>query len=258
VADSAGSRPQSPAPRTSVAGFLNSLSATEAQALDRVMRSALSGKITAPSTLSQEVRLQLQPLRGVELEDGGDHTTHDGSWWVDLCKCEIVGISSDDHPRWQVDVNGAGSASNVVKVRDVLSAQAFSLFKTAATAGAKKVVKLPCHHVAYNADLSRRVTAPLPLNAGAGGSLSHLCDKKGCVRASHLEVASEHASNLSRQRCRGPTLLVFRDTIVQEHPCAHAQGATHEELLRNSCLGALSIFSLTDASAGAIMSLLLV
>ena len=45
--------------------------------------------------------------------------------------------------------------------------------------------------------------------------------------------------------------------IVQERPCAHAQGGTHEEQLRNSCLGTLSLYNLTDASAGAIMSLLL-
>lgn len=111
--------------------------------------------------------------------------------------------------------------------------------------------------MAYNADLSRRDTAPLPLNAGAGGSLSHLCDKRGCVRVSHLEVTSEHATNLARQRCRGPSLLVFRGRIVQEHLCAHAQGGTREELLRNSCLGSLQLHVLTDESAGAIMSLLL-
>lgn len=237
--------------RTSVAGFLNSLSAEEATALDRVMRSALQSRITATSSLSEEVRQQLEPLRG--LEDG---STHDGSWWVDLCKCEIVGLKSEDHPRWQVDLNGTGKSSNVAMVREILSAQSFSLFQAASTEGVKKVVKLPCHHVAYNADLSRRGTAPLPLDAGAGGSLSHTCDKTGCVRVRHLEVTSEHITNLYRQRCQGPSLLVFRGVIVQERPCAHAQGGTQEELLCNSCLGSVQVHTLTDASAGAIASLL--
>ena len=118
------------------------------------------------------------------------------------------------------------------------------------------MVKLPCHHVAYNADLLRRGTAPLPLDAGAGGSLSHTCDKRGCVRVSHLEVTSEHRDNLNRQRCQGPSLLVFRGVIVQERPCAHAQGERHEERLRNSCVGSLRLHTLTDASAGAIASIL--
>jgi hypothetical protein len=237
--------------RTSVAGFLNSLSAPEAVSLDRVMRSALNSRISAISTLSAATRQQLRPLQG--LEDG---STHDGSWWVDLFKCEIVELKSDDHPRWQVDLNGAGKTSNVVKVREILTVQSFSLFEATSTEGTKKVVKLPCHHVAYNADLSRRDAAPLPLDAGAGGSLSHTCDKRGCVRVSHLEVTSEHASNLNRQRCQGPSLLVFRGVIVQERHCAHAQGGTHEERLRNSCVGSVQMHVLTDASAGAIASIL--
>jgi hypothetical protein len=237
--------------RTSVAGFLNSLSSEEAVALDRVMRSALGGRISATSSLNDETRQLLLPLTG--LEDG---STHDGSWWVDLCKCEIVGLKSDDHPRWQVDLNGTGRSCNVALVREILSAQSFSLFQAASTEGAKKVVKLPCHHVSYNADLSRRDTAPLPLDAGAGGSISHTCDKTGCVRVSHLEVTGEHKSNLYRQRCQGPSLLVFRGVIVQERPCAHGKGETREEQLLNSCVGSVQVHTLTDASAGAIVSLL--
>lgn len=237
--------------RTSVAGFLNSLSAVEAVNLDRVMRSALSSRIAATSTLSEDVRQDLQLLRG--LPDG---TTHDGAWWVDLCRCEIVDLKSDDHPRWQVDLNGAGATSNVARVRDVLTAQSFHLFQSASTEGTKKMVKLPCHHVAYNADLSRRGMAPLPLDAGAGGSLSHTCDKRGCVRVIHLEVTSEHAKNLIRQRCQGPCLLVFQGVIVQEFPCPHGEGGTQEERLRNSCVGSVQMYTLTDASVGAIMSIL--
>ena len=250
-AQSADRNEVSPTRRTSVAGFLNSLSAAEASSLDCVMRSALKSRIAAASTLSVSVRSQLQSLRGLE---GG--LTHDGSWWVDLCKCEIVELKSDDHPRWQVDLNGAGRSSNVALVRGVLTAQSFSLFEAASTEGVKKVVKLPCHHVAYNADLSRRDTAPLPLDAGAGGSISHSCDRRGCVRVSHLEVTSEHADNLSRQRCQGPSLLVFRGVIVQERPCAHGRGGSHEAQLRNSCAGNVQLHTLTDASAEAIVSIL--
>lgn len=139
--DSTDSATSRSVPRTSVAGFLNSLSAEEAQALDRVMRSALRSKLTTDSTLSDDVRQQLLAFRGMELEDG---FTHDGSWWVDLCKCEIVGILSDDHPRWQVDINGAGRTSNVALVREILTAQSFSLFKATSTEGTKKVVKFNC------------------------------------------------------------------------------------------------------------------
>ena len=236
--------------RTSVAGFLNSLSAPEARSLDSVMRSALSSRISTVPTLKEETLGYLRSLRG--LEDG---STHDGTWWADLFTCEIVELKSDDHPRWQVDLNGAGRSSNVGKVREVLTVQSFSLLEATSTGGVKKMVKLPCHHVAYNADLSRRDTAPLPLDAGAGGSLSHTCDKRGCVRVSHLEVTKEHQSNLNRQRCQGPSLLVFQGVIVQELPCAHAQGGSPEDCLRNSCVGNVQLHTLTDASAGAVASL---
>lgn len=251
-ADRSSGSSESPVRRTSVAGFLNSLTDDEARALDRVMRSSLSSRIAATPILSAVVRQQLLSLRG--LEDG---STHDGWWWANLTSCEVVGISSGaDHPRWQIDIDGAGIASNMTLVKGILSEHSLDSLKASATTGAKKVVKLPCHHVAYNADLSRRDTAPLPLNAGAGGSLSHLCDRKGCVRASHLEVANEHASNLQRQRCQGPSLLVFRGVIVQETSCVHAQGATELARLQNSCLGSLRLDILGESSARAVSSIL--
>ena len=81
-------------------------------------------------------------------------------------------------------------------------------------------LKVEAHHVAYNAD-NRRVTAPLPLNVGAGGSVSHLCDEGGCVKQSHLEATPIHKDNTDRQRCLGVVLLYFRGVIVKEVPCKH-------------------------------------
>lgn len=248
---SAGSDEMGTPRRTSVAGFLNSLSATEAVSLERVMRSALRDRIKIVPTLSKEHLDVVRSLRGSD-----DGTTHPGTWWVDLCQCEIVELKSPDHPRWQVDLNGAGKSSNVAKVREVLSAESFGRLEETSTEGNKRMVKLPCHHVAYNADLSRRDTAPLPLDAGAGGSISHTCDKTGCVRVRHLECTPLHISNLYRQRCQGPSLLVFQGVIVQEIPCPHGKGGSLEERLQNSCVGAVQVHPLTDAAVGSIMSVL--
>lgn len=232
--------------KTSAAEFLNNLSSSEATNLDAEMRSAIT--ITVTSSLLPSVQ---QSLTGLTGRDDGE--THSGAWWLALYRCEIVGIAGNDHPRWQIDTNGTGPGSNMTKVRRALTLASLAIFRTLASAGTKKIVKLNCHHVAVNADLLRRSAAPLPLDAGSGGSVSHLCDVRGCIRAAHLEVTPLHLNNLVRQRCQGPCLIVFGGIIVQETPCPHGRGASHEERLRNSCLGKLMLCSLDHGAAMAVV-----
>lgn len=77
------------------------------------------------------------------------------------------------------------------------------------------------HHVA----LATRYPSdpdPIPLNCGSGGSADHQCDTDGCVKTDHLLKASAHKLNLSRQRCRGITLIVLNGVILKAVPCQHA------------------------------------
>lgn len=233
------------------ASFLNSLSNAEIQSLASLMRKQMSPRPTmtwSTATTDQVKAFTASP----------DGSTHPGSWWIDLCKCELVGGSDiKDHPRWQIDIEARGSKAVVLEVEKVLSVERLADFKALASAGAKKMVKLQAHHIALSADLSRRDAAPLPLNAGAGGSISHLCDRTGCVRVCHLEITPVHKKNLDRQRCRGPTLLVFRGVIIQEQPCAHAQaGLSPEARLMNSCLAHVNVVELSESGACAIQSVL--
>lgn len=233
------------------ASFLNSLSSAEIQSLARLMRKQMSPRPTTSWSTATTDRVKA-------FRASPDGSTHPGSWWIDLCKCELVGGSDvKDHPRWQVDIEARGSKAVVLEVEKALSVERLADFKALASAGAKKMVKLQAHHVALSADLSRRDTAPLPLNAGSGGSISHLCDRTGCVRVCHLEITPIHKKNLDRQRCRGPKLVVFQGVIVQEEPCAHAQvGLSPEARLSNSCLAHVNIVELTDGGAYAVLSIL--
>jgi hypothetical protein len=78
------------------------------------------------------------------------------------------------------------------------------------------------HHVAYAAHPAR-AEAPIPENAGAGGSISHNCDTQGCCKIQHLEATPKHQDNMDRQRCSGVTLITYKGVIVQEIPCAHGK-----------------------------------
>lgn len=180
-----------------------------------------------------------------------DGATHSGQWWVELIKCTRTGTEvASDHQRWQVDVTGQGPRCAMAKVRRALSEQSLTRFLSLATTGTKKKVALQAHHVRYNADVTRRHLKPLPLDAGKGGSISHLCDQTGCVRLSHLEVSIRHIDNLERQRCRGATIIYVGDTILLEKPCAHAQaGLEPEAALMNSCLGKIALTCLDEVSA---------
>ena len=248
-------------PHSRGAAFLNSLSAQESVELYQIMRG--SYQVVQECLLDNSTAQHLRVLRGVNVLG-----THDGTWWLDHCTCEFLDPktrksgkkSSDghveesaardgkDYPRWQFDMSGKSAVAVAVQIGNVLSEKAFKTLKSIASCGAKKGVKIMMHHVAYNADPGRRAALPIPVDAGAGGSISHICDRK-CVRVSHLEGTNEHNKNLQRQRCRGTILVVLEDTIVQELPCEHGTGTQHQERLLTSCCRSLSIVSLSDDTA---------
>lgn len=231
------------------ADFLNSLADNEARGLFDLMKT--EGPPTRSCILSDE---QYQLVRGLRAAPG---SVRDGRWWTDLLTCEAYGKPDvKDHPRWQIDVDSQDGL--VHRVQKLLSVESFAKFKSLATVGDKSMVKLQRHHVALNADRSRSDGPLIPSDSGKGGSVSHLCDRKGCVRACHLETAAVHKTNLSRQRCQGVMLLCLQGVIVQEQPCAHAQAGDGSlaSMLQNSCLGNIRVLVVSDESARLISSLL--
>lgn len=193
------------------AEYLAGLSYEDARALHRVFRNKVGVIIKSHLPADLQARLRV-------FENRVDPTRL-GRWYLDHLSCELVRSSSTAicHPRWQVRLDG-GPSSVAGALRVALSDGAWQ-----ALSRLTNYAKIMAHHIAYNAD-SRRVAAPIPLNVGAGGSISHLCDEVGCVKQSHLESTPVHRDNMDRQRCRGILLLVFRDVIVEETPCSHGRG----------------------------------
>jgi hypothetical protein len=172
---------------------------------------------------------------------------HSGRFWSDWVTCYVVNLdASSGHPRWQIrlrahsgSIPSADSAGG--RLRGLLSAASWDALQRAPAQ-----VKVPCHHLAVRASGAH---PELPNDLGHGSSISHLCDRTGCIRKDHLEVEEVHETNLVRQRCRGVTLVVYNHTIVCEVPCPHdAIGAVMAIPFAASCRK-LSVLSLGDREA---------
>lgn len=88
-------------------------------------------------------------------------------------------------------------------------------------------VKIPMATATYRVKYPNDI---IPKNLGKGSSISHLCDKK-CINPDHIAQGFVHQDNMDRQRCLGMTLLVVKDTIVQEIPCIHPTCCTRIRVL---------------------------
>ena len=166
-------------------------------------------------------------------------STRAGRFYLDLIECRIgkePGPRENlrrQHPKWNVH-----SIPMAAKIIDIVGqAQYHDLIGDAE----KHSVELSMPSVVYNARFPRLPTQKIP---ESDGSISHLCDRRGCIRLEHLEATSV-ADNNARQRCKGITLHLFRGYIIRESPCAHAHGDTIEAQLRTSCMK-LRLFEFDD------------
>ena len=197
--------------------WLNSLILTEAQGLWEVLRSLYP--IIPRHFIDDSVGDIRSLTNSLEAE-------RDGKWYVEVwLTCEIIDLDKGTpigHPKWQLDLNA--SQGMTLRVQKVLSAGAWTSLQQFYPPAKRRQAKLMAHHVSYNA-LSLRDRAPIPLNCGSGGSISHFCDQRGCVKQSHLEATPHHVKNMDRQRCSGVRLVVYLGVIVQELPCPHGTEA---------------------------------
>ena len=163
----------------------------------------------------------------------------DGPWWLSWGSCRVPDLDvSQGHARWQPRILSNVSrdpTSLGLEIRSIVGEDHWAdLCLLVPTSGQ---VKIPTTQLAFKAGPGVRT---LPDNLGNGSSLSHLCDRSGCVSCEHLTLELAHANNLRRQRCPGVTLVTTSladgfPTIVHESPCAHATGHSHLELLATSC-----------------------
>lgn len=233
--------------------FLNLLADAEATAVYQLMKSTAHSPPVRRCKLSEADRQRLEGLRALP------GSQRDGAWWVDSCTCEVWTGADIGHQRWQIDVGAKGPTSTLSRLSKVLSVESLGRLRHLGGKGEKRMVKLFRHHVALNADLDKRAAGyVIPLNVGAGGSVSHQCDTAGCARVCHLETTSLHRNNLDRQRCPGPIIVFYKDQILIEVPCSHGAqaGSTSDEQLRRSCLGGLQLVEHSPDSASILAGLL--
>lgn len=220
--------------RTSpIATWLAGLDLKDAKALYRVAKSNADSAAWCP--LSESDQATLGSLTACDSD-------RSGAWYLKFITCSIakgaVGKKNQEkdkkksgHARFQITTTAAGSSSIAGQLRAVLSKRAWETLKELPSH-----IQISFHWISYNADL-RREAAPLPENCGAGGSLSHSCDKDSCWEAAHLWPTPVHRDNMDRQRCTGIRLQYFRGQIVREIPCKHGLelGETLETQILRSC-----------------------
>jgi len=231
-----------------IAGYLRDLSMEDALALKTLM--VQEGKFSYKVQATPEDIQKLQTLVGQPMLDTG----RDGAWYLNIVTCKIWDTkqSGSDHPRWQVKMTGSGFDTRKARIKQVLSKSAWETLLATFPVTFKPAV----HHIAYNAD-PRREAAPLPLNVGAGGSVSHPCDERGCI--AHLESTPVHGDNMDKQRCKGITLICFKGFIIQEVPCAHGECATPlvgEELFEAKILASCRKVRLLELGGDAVNAVL--
>jgi len=203
--------------------------------------------------LSREELASLPILTSARLP--GQDPQVSGAFWTEFAHCREVfqrGDRSERHPRWQLNFSKGLSArlalvtpekksgTKVAKLAFSIPAPSgdefqhglWSSFKEISSAHENKrnYIKVPVHSLRYAASDKIQV-APLPVNAGRGGSLSHFCDLPGCVGgegAEHLGPEANHRANLDRQRCAGAVLTVAssggKRAVVGARLCEHSNG----------------------------------
>lgn len=225
--------------------WLNTLAGLEAMALCSEMRAAVG----YTSAINVSGGASPENLGCLQLNE-----PRSGNWYVEWAGCEIINLAAPEtgHPRWQPSiVRGGTTPSNPTSlgrlIKKHLAKNKWDALKALATSNGQ--VKFPCHHLAFRAS---NPGVGIPANMGSGASMSHLCDSRGCIRAEHLELTTQHVHNLERQRCHGVTLIVAADLIIHEVPCSHAKGLSSADKIETSCRK-LRMVWLPDESVNALI-----
>ena len=165
----------------------------------------LKAGVHKETSLSNADREQLRGLQAAIDPATGGRLTNTGAHWITWCQCTVTDIqpaSETGHP-----VKILRKSPNGIKL------QTWETLK-----GTNQVVRFTVSHLAF---IISHADVVLPSNLGAGGgSVSHLCDRRGCITGSHCEFVP-HSSNMERQRCSGVLLLIGNECVLQEVRCPH-------------------------------------
>lgn len=145
---------------------------------------------------------------------------------------------------------GTGTVSLGQKLKSVLSSPSWALVKSGCNSQVKKpTLHLSGHHIALAARLLND-PAPIPLDCGKGGSVSHICDVAGCIKPSHVLKALKHKANMARINCPGSQLITYGLVILEFRPCAHAERDPFGLIDNSTCCARLNHTDLADLRVG--------
>lgn len=238
--------------------FLSGLKKEQARELLRVSTSLTHGFVYEIQMTGAEQGL-VRTLNAVPREGGN---VRNGQWYLAWAQCHLSKLKAEgNHPRWQPRIldektrRTPATLSSVGKsIKEALVKKGFLGvwldLKHIAEKSSKGQIKIPLHHLAFKSGDENETVLT---NMGTGSSISHLCDKWGCIRVEHLEHCVEHIDNLARQRCTGVTLFCVAGQIAAECPCEHGVGDDIESQIERSCRK-LRVFQFSDDQARSLLS----
>lgn len=161
-------------------------------------------------------------------------TIPDGEYWAAWATCRTVkGGKHVRHAFNLKNTNGKATTPHNPRMKScqgadlkrILNPQEWEdlkdIPKPAATTQ-KTNVKIWAHHAACVANpLLSHLDEKVPLNAGAGGSVDHVCGLNGCITPEHCLRCDVHQTNIDRIGCLGIMLHHAGPVITAVTPCKH-------------------------------------
>ena len=159
----------------------------------------------------------------------------DGAYWASWATCRTVkGGKHVRHAFNLKNANGKAATPHNPRMKSCQGAdlkrilttpewQALKKIPRPASAATKTNVKIWAHHAACVANpLLADLDEKVPLNAGAGGSVDHVCGTNGCMTPEHCNRCDVHQANTDRIGCLGIELHHLGQVITAVTPCRHA------------------------------------
>jgi hypothetical protein len=205
--------------------WLNGLSSSDADRIWKFIRLNSAAEFTDNSSVPGDLSGYQQLNHEASEKSGEEWRVHNTCLHLTRGQGLLFG---QRYTRYQLQFKSAVGVVTPQKVSAILyrlkrelSVQAWEGLKALASANESRKVTFTLHHIAYTWQRTKVPgLPPIPLNAGSGGSVAHLCDN-ACQEPAHLFVTPVHGDNINMRNCLGPTILVKEGVILQTVHCPH-------------------------------------
>lgn len=157
----------------------------------------------------------------------------DGDFWSNWATCTILKHGKHERHMFNLAAKSGkvatpGAGSQGMQLQQALGGRESqewialkAIPRTPAVAALRSHVKVWPHHLACKAN---PVGGNIPLDAGQGGSVDHLCGSSGCIIPEHCIACPQHKVNTDRIGCEGIMLHYMGSIITAVYPCPHQVG----------------------------------